>query len=580
MSARHVRLTALALAAAALTACASTGTGSTLASSEAERIENGAPRSPYGLYLSAQAAMQKGRSAEAAARFRQAAGAAPGDPLIRERAFTSALLAGEIKQAAALAPSGPPRAPGQSSLGRLVVAVDALAADQPKVALAAVADDPVGYPHRRAAQLLTPWIKAAAGDREGAVAPVVAGRDRFAEVFGGQGRALLLERNKRHDEAQAAFQALVDKQPDNDLILLAYGAFLERRGKPAEAAALYEVGLQDEADDAELAAALARARARRTPPPAPTLKQGAASAMLAAAAAFLAEDQDELAHAYLRLALHLDPKLDEAWTLVGDRLVAENNLDAARAAYARIRPSADEYAPAQAKLALTYQAEGNEAEALRLAEAAAKAAPTARPVQLAYADLLRSAERWPEAIAVFDRLLAAGPSDKPDWRLLYLRGISHDSNGDWPAAERDLQRALELQPEEPNILNYLGYGWIDRSQRLEEAFAMVEKAVALRPESGAIVDSLGWGHYRRGRFDQAVIYLERAVQLEPGNWEVNDHLGDAYWRVGRRIEAQFQWRRALSLEPTPKAKAALDAKLARGLDPAGQPAAAPVVARP
>jgi Flp pilus assembly protein TadD len=228
-------------------------------------------------------------------------------------------------------------------------------------------------------------------------------------------------------------------------------------------------------------------------------------------------------------------------------------------------------------LAFTFEQEGNKAEALRLTEAAARAAPDNRTVQLAYADILRASERNAEAAAVLDRLIAR--QAKPDWRLLYMRGISLERAGDWPAAERDLQAALKLNPDEAEILNYLGYAWVDRGERLTEAFTMIERAVALKPQSGAIVDSLGWAHYRLGRYDEAVKHLERAVELEPADPTVNDHLGDAYWRVGRRSEAQFQWRRALTLEPEPKLKADAEAKLRTGLGPAG-PAPATAVARP
>jgi Flp pilus assembly protein TadD len=136
----------------------------------------------------------------------------------------------------------------------------------------------------------------------------------------------------------------------------------------------------------------------------------------------------------------------------------------------------------------------------------------------------------------------------------------------WPEAETDLQEALRLGPDQPDVLNSLGYAWIDRGLRLQEALGMVQKAAALRPRSGAIIDSLGWAHYRLGNWAAAVEALERAAELEPGDPVINDHLGDAYWRVGRRVEAQFQWTRALSLEPEPNLKTQVQAKLA---SPAG-----------
>jgi Flp pilus assembly protein TadD len=147
----------------------------------------------------------------------------------------------------------------------------------------------------------------------------------------------------------------------------------------------------------------------------------------------------------------------------------------------------------------------------------------------------------------------------------------------WPEAEADLKAALALKPEEPELLNYLGYSWIDRGERLPEAMAMVEKAVAANPKSGAMIDSLGWAHYRLADYKKAVEFLEQAVELDAGDPEINNHLGDAYWRVGRRDEAQFQWRRVLTLDPDAKIKADAAGKLASGLGPKG-PAPTPRVA--
>ncbi len=156
--------------------------------------------------------------------------------------------------------------------------------------------------------------------------------------------------------------------------------------------------------------------------------------------------------------------------------------------------------------------------------------------------------------------------DHPDWRLLYMRAVDLQESGRWSEAERDLTRALAQDPDEPELLNFLGYSWIDRGERLPEALTMVKKAVSLDPRSGPMVDSLGWAYYRLGDYRRAVEQLEDAVVLEAGDPEINDHLGDAYWRVGRQTEARFQWRRVLTLEPSDKLKAAVESKLKAGLD--------------
>jgi Flp pilus assembly protein TadD len=184
------------------------------------------------------------------------------------------------------------------------------------------------------------------------------------------------------------------------------------------------------------------------------------------------------------------------------------------------------------------------------------------------ADLLRANERFSESADVMAPVLA---SSAPDWRLFFARGVSLERAGRWKEAERDLKEALRLNPDEPELLNYLGYSWIDRNENLGEALEMVRRAVSQNPRSGAMVDSLGWAHYRLGDFPRAVQTLEQAVELEPGDPEINNHLGDAYWRVGRREEAGFQWRRVLTLDPDPRIRADAERKLSEGLDSAPPP---------
>src|SRR5690606_33991930 len=139
------------------------------------------------------------------------------------------------------------------------------------------------------------------------------------------------------------------------------------------------------------------------------------------------------------------------------------------------------------------------------------------------------------------------------WTLFYFRGIAYERAKQWDKAEADLLQALALFPEQPHVLNYLGYSWVDQGMHLDEAMDMIARAVELRPNDGYIVDSLGWAHYRLGNYEEAVRELERAVELRPEDPVINDHLGDAYWKVGRRLEARFQWAHARDLDPEPDA---------------------------
>lgn len=528
----------------------------------------------YGLFLAGQAAINAGRGLAASSYFGRAAGLDPGGdaPLLDTRAFSASLLAGDIKHAAALAPADPAVEPNMRHLGGLTQAVELLAEGKAKPAHAILTGPAVGQPHGAAAALLAPWAAAAAGDVQGAtVQPVIAG-EPIAEYFAKLDQGKIFERLHRYEEAETAFRALIASGDPGGLATLNLGAMLERRGRAAEAAALYASAINRNRGDGVLIEARERALlARRSPPPLPSIRQSAAEALVACASLFIVQKQEEVALAYLRLALRLDEGRDEAWMLVGDILSNVGDVEGARAAYAMPKPGSDQFIAAREKLAWTYQGAKDTDTALKIARATFSAAPGNQEAGSNLADLLRADERYDESAGVLQGLIAA-QGDKPDWRLLYMRAVDYQQSGRWPDAERDLAEALKLNPNEPELLNFLGYSWIDRGEKLPEAMAMVQKAVQLNPQSGAMLDSLGWGYYRLGDYPRAVEELEAAVVLEAGDPDVNNHLGDAYWRVGRRTEARFQWTRVLTLEPSVNLKNEVETKLKSGLDGAAKPA--------
>jgi tetratricopeptide (TPR) repeat protein len=490
---------------------------------------------------------------------------------LRERAFTAALYAGDVEAAARLAPAPNPDAPGLESMGRLTQAANALAENRGAEAVERLGS--IEFPHRTAAALLRPWAQAAAGDWASALAVPDGEGDRIADLFSALARAELLEIKKRPDEAEAIYKALAEDQVASALFIPMYGEFLERRGRRADAVALYTKALAETPDDLTMVALKDRARRHGKPPRLPTLTEGAAQSMGFAAAAMNAQRQTELSLIYLRLALRLDPGLYQAWMLVGDALVRVEDETSARAAWGRVPPSSIYFAESRTKIIYSLQADHRADEALKLAEEDAHARPDDERAQLTYADMLRTTKRDPEAVAVLDRMIKAQDAD---WRPRYMRAISLDRLNRWPEAEADLNRAMALSADQPEVLNYLGYAWIDRGVKVREGMALVERAAAGQPQSGAIQDSLAWAHYKLGDYAQAVSLLESAVMLAPADPAVNDHLGDAYWMVGRKDEARFQWRRVLSLDPNADQKAAAEKKLAEGLPAArAQPAAVP-----
>ncbi|MGO7426315.1 tetratricopeptide repeat protein, partial [Rhizobium ruizarguesonis] len=170
---------------------------------------------------------------------------------------------------------------------------------------------------------------------------------------------------------------------------------------------------------------------------------------------------------------------------------------------------------------------------------------------LAYGSVLSDAKDYAAMATNYDKAVdAIGPlPGRSNWSVFFQRGIAYERLKKWDQAEPNFRKALELNPDQPQVLNYLGYSWIDMNRNLDEGLGMIKKAVDLRPDDGYIIDSLGWAYFRLNRFDDAVDELERAAQIKAGDATINDHLGDAYWRVGRKLEAVYQWNRALSSEP-------------------------------
>lgn len=260
---------------------------------------------------------------------------------------------------------------------------------------------------------------------------------------------------------------------------------------------------------------------------------------------------------------------------------------AADGAFGKSTQDAVRLVQSSAKLSETgdFDAATGKALTARLEDLAkGKTAPPSRATEIeiltSIGDIQRGRKEFADSIVHYDKAIALiGTPLRLHWDQFYARGISFERTKQWPKAEADFLKALALNPDEPSVLNYLGYSWVDQGQRMEEALEMIKKAVALKPDDGYIVDSLGWAYYKLGRYDDAVAQLERAVELRAEDSVLNDHLGDAFWRAGRRVEARFQWSWALTMKPEPDEIPKLQAKMKDGLPDLAVPAAAvaPVV---
>ncbi|WP_296815244.1 tetratricopeptide repeat protein [Brevundimonas sp.] len=528
--------------------------------------------SSYGQFLAGRFALNTGDGENASRYLASALAGSSGEQLTRERAFSAALLAGDVERAAAVPLDPAQSQPALVEAGRLAQAVQALIDGRARTAYRELEQQPIGAPHGRAGALVARWLAAEAGDWDAALAEPSPTADALTQIFTSYHRAQLLERRRRFDEAEALYRQLLMDGNAAPLFRLPYGEFLERRRRPADAIAVYDGGLALGTDRA-LVAARERAASRSPAPPLPTIRQSAADALYQAASAAIVSRGYEYAVTYLGFALALDPNEGDAWLALGQSLHEIGLQSAARDAWARTPPETAAYAEAQVQLALSLEEAGEGAEAVRVAREAAGLGVAEAATAFTLAGLLNSQERYAEALEVLDGPALADLNT--DWRVMFLRGAAHERLGEHAQAEAAFQQALVLEPNSPEILNYLGYLWIDRGERVDEGIAMVERAVAADPDNGAYVDSLGWGRYRQGRMAEAVTLLERAVTLDSSSATINDHLGDAYWRVGREREARYQWRRVLTLEPDSDLRRAAEAKLALGLDPvmasAGEP---------
>lgn len=560
-----------AASAFALTACAATA----------------APRSTVaGDYLSARFAAGANDVGAAAEKFGNAVAAEPDAMEIVRGAFLYHLAAGEIDAARAYAEdlASGEKADGLAkfTLGAAAMKAGDLAAA--KAIFGGAAADPFT---QSIAAVASAWIDA---DLAGPAAGIAAFNVRSEAYFTGFNptfRAMLLEENGDIDAAREAHQLSVASF-GGPIGREAFGAFLERRGDAAAARDYYAV-LEKEGGPARRIAQDALARINRGEATKAytdvSAVEGTALALYLFAGNVLQQSADEMRRAteagfkvterpfnlplaLAQLAAYLDPDFADARRLIGSILNIYGDYEAARAALSKIAPSSPQFEHAQIEIATSLEAEGKTDAAIALLQDTLRRDDAAGEARLTIAGLYASDGRHREAVKAADAAIArlGDPPFEDGWRYFVTRAASLIELDRFDEAERDLKRAVEIAPEEPVALNYLGYSWAERGRNLDAAFDLIEKAVALRPQSGAIIDSLGWAHYQRGDFAKALPHLEKAASLEPADPTVTEHLGDVYWRLGRKVEARFQWRRALELDPAESERSVIEKKLTAGLE--------------
>jgi len=403
--------------------------------------------------------------------------------------------------------------------------------------------------------LVTGWTQLGAGNLDGALDTIgQLGQQRGLRSLFLMHKALMLEVAGKNEEAKAAYdEAIADSgQLSSRLVVLA-ASFYSRQGDTEAATAVLQKALAQRPQELLIQEALVKVQAGETlDPEVASAAGGLAEVYLQIGSALIGEGPQELALRDVRFALFLRPGLVSGQILLGRIFEQMAQYDLAIAAYRAVGGEGSRAVSAEFAQASVLAAAERIDEAVALFERLAAERPDDPSPLIEMGNTLRWQRRFEESLDAYNRAIARIDADEPGfWFLYYSRGISHERLDDWPAAETDFQKALELNPDQPQVLNYLGYSWVDRGEHLEKALEMLKKAVEQRPNDGYIVDSLGWAEYRLGDFEAAVETLERAVELDPGQAVINDHLGDAYWRVGRKREARVQWQRALSLGDDP-----------------------------
>ncbi len=524
---------------------------------------------PYADFLIGSYAERSRDPVSAAERFTAALRASPRDPLLLEGAADSALAAGDVAASAQFGRQA--RAVGlQAASGRLSLAALSLRDGRGANAQAQVKDLDGAPVEMLSARLIEVWALAemrktnTALEQLGAIES--APRSPWMAMQHYQ-RAMMLDNAGRAEEALAAY-ASGDQVGGLRIaqIVLLHGELLERQGRRDEALALYQ-SLIDDVDNPGVLAARARVGRGEPPPRGLTPAAGAAISLFSLAVLVGQDPSSQENLPPLALAMALDPDFEGARIAFSDAMRGLKREDAARGVLATIPATSPYYETAQSQIAFSLRREGRDDEAIGVLKASVDATG-GRASRRALADLYRGMERYEDAAPLYAQLVAElSPPTAKDWRLLFAQGAALERLGRWPEAEIALQRALQVSPDQPEVLNYLGYQWVDSGAKVQEGLAILQRAVAQRPDEGYIIDSLGWAYFKLGEYGQSVELLERAVELSPGDVTLNDHLGDAYWRVNRKIEARFQWRRVLTLDANDAEKAAAQSKVADGLPP-------------
>ncbi len=522
--------------------------------------------SSAGAYLAGQAAETRADIAAAAWFYNYVLEGDPANIPLAAQIFSLWVDAGDM---AAAAPIASRLIDIQTSYepGRLVLAVQAMRAGQYATArghLDAIRGNTLSL---LTTNLLKAWLLQAVGDTDGALAAIngMIGPGWFGP-FRARHSALIADLAGRTAVALGHAERAFQLEP-SPRATMTYASLLARSGNPVAAEAVLMDFLSTTENQPDVAQMLVNVRAGNFGGTfVASAEAGAAEVFFDVAIALGSDDEGVTSVPYFQFARRLAPTFVAATFGLAQLLQSLGRHEEAILVYDGVPASSPFAVRAATRAALSENVIERTAAAITRLWPVVAANPTNTDAAFALANILRAESRFADAIAVLNPALAGLTAPREDhWSLYFVRGMSLERTGDWVGAVADFRFALVLSPDQPDVLNYLGYSWIDRGENPEEAMAMILRAVEQRPDSGYIIDSLGWAHYKLGNYAEAVTVLERAMALTPYQSEINEHLGDAYWAVGRRLEALFQWNHALAYGPEPNAVARVRDKIQNGL---------------
>jgi tetratricopeptide (TPR) repeat protein len=524
--------------------------------------------SEFGSYLAGRHAQALNDGDKASTFMMRVLAENPDDQELLKRTFLLTLSAGKFTMAISLA-KRIETGGGKMATAALLLGIDAARIGDFDAARKRFDALPRRGLNAYAAPLASAWSSAGAKDFDAALSTLAeldkkSGFSAMRDLHTG----LINDLANRPEAAEENYRSVADELHNAPIrVVRAAGSLFERTGRKDEARKLYQNFLAAHPANVAVGDTLERMEAGESAQPLiDSAKFGISESLFNIASALPRDRSTDMALIYARIALYLKPNFELARLLLGNLFDNQQRYAKANEIYEQIDATSPYHWSARLRIAKNLSNLDNVDEAIEMLRRMVEVRPNRTDALITLGGILRSKERYQAAVEAYDAASERLGEIKPGhWLFFYNRGIALERSKSWARAEKDFLKALELRPEQPYVLNYLGYSWVEKGFNIERAKKMIERAVEQRHDDGYIVDSLGWVLYRLGDYAASVKHLERAIRLRPSDPVINDHLGDAYWRVGRKLEARFQWRRALGLDPDEDQVPDIEAKLENGL---------------